>query len=617
MTAVQVEDWRPQGILGLEDRAWEALRETDRCVCVTAGAGAGKTELLAQKAAYLLQTGICPAPRRVLAISFKRDAAATLSARVRLRLPQELSRRFMSLTFDAWTKGLLDQFRLAVPPPYAPAANYDLSFPTRDILNAQIDKLGLDLNRGQLEKLVSATSLPIEEQGLPTRREHALKAYWQDQYEGYPTPFLTFGMLNRLVEFMLRRNEGIRSALRSTYPFVFLDEFQDTTAEQFELVRMAFSPDTTRITTVGDDKQRIMGWAGAMDDGFGTFVRMFDARRVTLFANWRSHEDLVAVQRLVAAHIDPSTEPVEARKARSVDGNACAIWVFEDRKSEVEGVASWLAAEIGPDGLEPHNVVILARQLVNVVEEELRPEFAARGLILRNLARYVGDITIQDLLSEELTTLLLPLLRAAATRPAPEAWSSALERMAALRSSLDGADEELQHRTMREVENLTVSARKFMSEVVPTTGEAEDLVSLLTNAIGEDLIRQATPAYQRGADYQRVLGGLVVLLQECMSASNTWEETLDRFEGKGQVPLMTIHKSKGMEFHTVVFFGLDGSSWRDLASGKREEINSFFVALTRAEQRAFFTCCEARGRRIGWLERLLGDAVPRVAGGPS
>ncbi|MBN8934112.1 MAG: UvrD-helicase domain-containing protein, partial [Rhizobium pusense] len=53
------EGWRPQGIADLEDRAWEALRETERSVCVVAGAGAGKSEFLAQKAAYLLQTGIC------------------------------------------------------------------------------------------------------------------------------------------------------------------------------------------------------------------------------------------------------------------------------------------------------------------------------------------------------------------------------------------------------------------------------------------------------------------------------------------------------------------------------------------------------------------------------
>ena len=48
------DDWRPQGVDDLEPGAWQALRETDRSECVTAGAGAGKTEFLAQKAAYLL-----------------------------------------------------------------------------------------------------------------------------------------------------------------------------------------------------------------------------------------------------------------------------------------------------------------------------------------------------------------------------------------------------------------------------------------------------------------------------------------------------------------------------------------------------------------------------------
>ena len=58
MTLVRPDDWRPQGVEELEPKAWEALRETGHSVCVTAGAGAGKTEFLAQKAAYLLQTGI-------------------------------------------------------------------------------------------------------------------------------------------------------------------------------------------------------------------------------------------------------------------------------------------------------------------------------------------------------------------------------------------------------------------------------------------------------------------------------------------------------------------------------------------------------------------------------
>lgn len=102
-----------------------------------------------------------------------------------------------------------------------------------------------------------------------------------------------------------------------------------------------------------------------------------------------------------------------------------------------------------------------------------------------------------------------------------------------------------------------------------------------------------------------------------MVLSEIWDEVLDRFEGKGQIPLMTIHKNKRMEFRPVVFFGLDGQSWWSLKLNKAEEMNSFFVALTTAEQRVFFTCCAERGQRIGWLEELLGDAVPNIMGGPA
>jgi superfamily I DNA/RNA helicase len=81
---VRAEEWRPVGVGALEENALEVVRSTDNR-SVIAGPGTGKTELLAQRAAYLLQTGGSPRPRRVLAISFKRDAATNLAARVRKR----------------------------------------------------------------------------------------------------------------------------------------------------------------------------------------------------------------------------------------------------------------------------------------------------------------------------------------------------------------------------------------------------------------------------------------------------------------------------------------------------------------------------------------------------
>src|SRR6478609_2454912 len=114
--------WLPQDIV-LEEAALRAVK-TMRSTLVVAGPGAGKTELLAQRASYLLQTGLCPAPFRILAISFKRDAASNLRDRVLSRCGRDYATRFDSLTFDAFGKDLVDRFRLALPPDYRPTADY-------------------------------------------------------------------------------------------------------------------------------------------------------------------------------------------------------------------------------------------------------------------------------------------------------------------------------------------------------------------------------------------------------------------------------------------------------------------------------------------------------------
>jgi superfamily I DNA/RNA helicase len=85
-------------------------------------------------------------------------------------------------------------------------------------------------------------------------------------------------------------------------------------------------------------------------------------------------------------------------------------------------------------------------------------------------------------------------------------------------------------------------------------------------------------------------------------------EALDEFEGIGQVALMTVHKSKGLEFHTMIFYGLDNQTWWSLTPQRGEELNTFFVAFTRAKQRAFFSQCVDRGHAIGWIQQLLAPA---------
>lgn len=150
--------------------------------------------------------------------------------------------------------------------------------------------------------------------------------------------------------------------------------------------------------------------------------------------------------------------------------------------------------------------------------------------------------------------------------------------------------------------------RREMTRTTPASSASDVLVERALTFLGEAALRRTVPAYRRERDFHRVLTGFKTLLGECTEEALRWSDVLDRFEGVGQIPLMTVHKSKGLEFHTMIFFGLDSQTWWSLKPNQGEELKSFFVAFTRAKQRAFFTCCGQRGRAITWLERLLVPA---------
>lgn len=100
MKMISKQQWTPHDIT-LEDAALEVAKSEVNTL-VVAGPGAGKTELLGQRACFLLETNTCPYPKRILAVSFKKDAASNLSERIRSRCGKELAFRFESLTFDSY-----------------------------------------------------------------------------------------------------------------------------------------------------------------------------------------------------------------------------------------------------------------------------------------------------------------------------------------------------------------------------------------------------------------------------------------------------------------------------------------------------------------------------------
>ncbi|MEY0269281.1 UvrD-helicase domain-containing protein, partial [Morganella morganii] len=536
MTRISRDDWVPLGVHGLENRAWEALRENESSILVTAGAGAGKTEFLAQKATYLLQTGICPAHKRILAISFKKDAAKNLAERVAKRCPKDQARRFDSMTFDAFTKGLLDRFRPAIPEPFNAPGTYQIVTPFRRDYDDFIERHGYHgVSAQQLEKSVPLTDLPIDlSNGSEARR--ALADYWHEQFFGRDEISLSFPMINRLVKLLLQENAFIRRALQATYPIVFLDEYQDTTFAQYDMLLTAFNGSDAVFTAVGDDKQRIMGWAGAMDDAFGQFENDFGARRISLLSNWRSHEDLVRIQHEIARRIDGNVEEVQAQGVREIEGEISAIWQFQSTDDESNYLAEWVNCEVRSGRVEPHDVAILIRMRADQVEEEIAPAFAARGLRVRNAARSVGEIQIQDLLGEELTGIFIPLLRLGSTERSPENWALAQQNYLFLEAT-DPDNDLAQERLLVKLEAFVRKLRAELACRHPDPDSAEAIAEVLLEFVSLPALRQTFPSYQRERDFARVWSGFIILLKECAEHSNSWAETLDEFEGIGHVSI--------------------------------------------------------------------------------
>lgn len=618
------EQWMPVGVTALEESALEVVRSAGHR-SVIAGPGAGKTELLAQRAAFLLQTGASRSPRRILAISFKRDAAANLMARVRARCHPRQAERLDSITFSAFAKSLVDRFGQALPQAWRPTPDYQILIPRKGFYSnflsdlrevppevGTVEDIGTISHKSFERDFVLAD--PLQEDGFegPTPGQWAAECFWMASLHGEESSQLTFEMLARLAELLVRLNPQIRDALRVTHSHVFMDEFQDTTSEQYDLARAIFLGSDTEITVVGDNKQQIMRWAGAMRDPFVAFERDFGAQRVPLLNNYRSSSDLVEMQTVLARALDPqAVGPVSmAPMVRTV--GTCEVWNFTTAEREAQGLAEFVSRVIRDEALDPGEVAILVRQLPQNYFSDLEPAFASRDLSLFNAAGKIGEIALQDLLTEEASRWIIDVLRLAMVTDARRHWISSQMTLRRLWGG-SSEDERAQAVLARDLDAFVTQLRGRHAGPPASMSIAASLIGEIADFLGRERMAAAVPSYEQGGWLEEVLRCIACHLHQCSEGGQGWKDALDVYEGVGATPLMTIHKSKGLEYHTVIFVGLDDQAWWNFSKDEHEAKASLFVAFTRAKQRVIFTYCPERGQRtdIAALYKLLQEAGVR------
>jgi len=497
---------------------------------------------------------------------------------------------------------VLDRLRAGLPAEWRPAGEYRLD-PSlgygskfRDVL-LSIPDAESDLTRSDIESLskrffldsVVAPPLPREVNDKSDVAEHAARIFWQHALHS-PHGAIEFEMIARLVELGLRVNPTLVRGLRATYPFVFLDEFQDTTEPQYGLVVTGFKGSSCELTAVGDPKQRVMKWAGAKPGVFKQFKEDFGAKIELLERNFRSAPELVRIQHQVAQLMDPKIKPaVSSGRAADVSGE-CMVLEYDDYEQEADDLARRIDEWLKTEGVKPRDICVLARIRPDRYTAALIEALSARGRHARVEAEF------QDLLTEPLTTAVLDLFRLATSKVAPLQWL----RVTALCESLVDGDK-ARVRVGQAIADVVARIRADMTEDAAT----EALVQMALELFGESKLRGHSPAYRDGSFFEDTKNALITALNGCRSGRE-WSAALDELEGIHAIPVLTTHKSKGLEYEIVVFVGLEDAAH---FSPLDEETSTFFVALSRAKRRVVFTYSGARPNRNGYLQEQSRTAI--------
>ncbi|WDL65333.1 ATP-dependent helicase [Xanthomonas campestris pv. campestris] len=511
------DQWRPVAVELLEPGAKQAVTMTKGSAVVVANPGSGKTELLAQRADFLLRTGICRYPKKILAISFKNDAARTLRRRVADRSGFDHAHRIDSMTFHGFARRIIQIFR----PLLRGKDQLDPGF-----------KVGT--NRVGRVQVAFDELLPLAQRLI-------------DQYP------------------MVKRSVNM------AYSHVFLDEFQDCTTEQLLLIRTLFKDAQVNFTAVGDAKQMIMGFAGALEGVMEDFAQEFNATRLGLIQNWRSDSAIRRVLNRMVAVMEPQSS-VPEHEIQGKDGSV--YWEhFASEQDEAKAIARQIAAWI-EQGIAPHEIAILHRAQPHFFNQAIEVELDRLEI------PYRSEQELQDLSSEPLAQLIVNVLRVISEKSAPDAYTAALYALT------ESAEDD-----QRDWVGMLHQSRSMLMKCQENRAS---LALQLVQKIIESLGQSGVMALSSDSDAQRIKElqeEIFSKLRSLVGRYGELEQALARFCEKGAVRVMTMHKCKGMEFGCVVMPGTEAQTWWGGELGNRR---SFFVGVSRAKHSLVVTCAASR-----------------------
>jgi DNA helicase-2/ATP-dependent DNA helicase PcrA len=601
---------------GLNDAQKRAVLAKDGPISVLAGAGSGKTRVLATRVYHLVREGV-PADK-ILAVTFTNKAAREMRERVRVMLGDpsigsgqvNVEMPFVA-TFHGLGRELLESYGSAIGIPRFFSV-YDRDDSERAISAAlkALDVSTKELSpRAVLGRISRAkgegmrASEFYEKQGRAGFGARIVGECWL-RYEKTlkAEKALDFDDLIAEPVRLLEEYPDIRAAAQERWQYIHIDEYQDTNELQERLAGL-LAEKHRNLFVVGDGDQAIYGWRGAKMENILNFDKKYpEAQTIILERNYRSTKNLV----------DAANSVIEKNKNRkekkSTTEQEAGEPIVVHLSGSAEDEARWIARtirELMEGGVPPGEIAILFR--TNFQSRALEEGLLRADVPYKLLGtRFFGRKEVKDALAWMRLAMdpsrEVDKIRAAAS-PSRGIGAVTLGKLAAGQRSALRAGELAKVEHFEGVINELAAATdsctpsEFVKLVIEKSGMRKALVDEGSEE-DKERFENIEELASVAARHDVVPGkeGIALFLAEAALASD--QDELDQGEKTG-VTLMTVHAAKGLEFDTVFVSGMEeglfphggmGDSKRD----EEEERRLFYVAMTRAKTRLFLTLASVR-----------------------
>lgn len=626
----------------------DAVKYLDGPCLVLAGAGSGKTRVITQKIAYLIEQAGMDA-RNIAAITFTNKASREMNERVGTLLAADRLKGLTVSTFHSLGLKILreEAKHLGYKPKFSILDSADcwkilsdqLATTDKQAIRAAVSRISLLKN----DRVSPDKALQIADSEGELQLAKLYRAY-QDTLFAYQA--VDFDDLIRMTVDLFETNQEVLQKWQQRLRYLLIDEYQDTNTTQYELVRL-LTGSSGLFTAVGDDDQSIYAWRGANMENLRQLQKDFPSLQVIkLEQNYRS---VARILKCANAVIGNNPKLFE-KKLWSDLGIGDPIQVIECKSEEHEAelVAMKLQAHMFEAGTKYADYAVLYRgnHQARIIEQQFRnsriPYAISGGQSFFDKAEIKDVLSYLRLIANEDDD---PAFIRAVTTPKRGVGNTTLERLGACAAELHislfaavyeadfhGQVQPQQYAPLREFCDFITSmqSRAPREAAGPLLQEILATIDFETWLYDNDELKPAETKWKMVQELVAWIGKKGEEDSKNLIEISQTIALITLLEGRDEeevdaVKLSTLHASKGLEYPHVFLIGCEEEilPHRESMEGDKveEERRLMYVGITRAQRTLTITYCGKRRRAGEWQivepSRFLKELPPeeiRISG---